>query len=144
MTFNELLLDAIKYDEEKLAYSVYWLIKNGVVKGTDHFQGINWDLVNHDEVEGMRKRNELNINPIKLFSVPLGNNKHMLIFAQTEESARGHYLNEMGQLPTKIFNISSDMDKSFWFEEKQKYQSLRELRDETLMFPATAMIYEKG
>lgn len=144
MTFNELLLDAIKYDEEKLAYSVYWLIKNGVVNGTDYAKSVNWDLVNHNEVQVMRERNELNLNPIKLFSVPMGNKQHMIIFAQNEESARGHYLNETSQLPSKLFDISSDMDKSFWFEEKQKYQTLRELKDETLMFPATAMIYEKG
>lgn len=144
MTFQELLLDAIKYDEEKLAYSVYWLIKNGVVKGADYSKGINWDLVNHAEVQVMRERNELNLNPIKLFSVPMGNNRHMLIFAKDEQSARGHYLNETNELPSKIFNISNDMDKSFWFPDKNKNQTLRELKDEMLRFPATAMIFEKG
>lgn len=144
MTFQELLLDAIKYDEEKLAYSVYWLIKNGVVKGADYSKGINWDLVNHAEVQAMRERNELNLNPIKLFSVPMGNNRHMLIFAKDEQSARGHYLNETNELPSKIFNISNDMDKSFWFPDKNKNQTLRELKDEMLRFPATAMVFEKG
>jgi len=144
MTFQELLLDAIKYDEEKLAYSVYWLIKNGLVKGSQHSRGIDWNLVNHQEVQAMRERNELNLEPIKLFSVPMGNNNHMLIFAKDEKSARGHYLNETDQLPPKIFDISNDMDKSFWFPDKNKNQTLRELKNETLKFPATAMIFEKG
>lgn len=144
MTFNELLADAIRYDEELMAYSVYWLIQKGVVKGTDQVKGIDWDMVNHEEVQVMRKRNELNINPIKLYSVPMGNNKHMIIFAHNEESAKGHYLNETGKLPAKIFDITTKIDKSFWFEDIKKYKSLRQLRDETLVFPATAMIFEKG
>lgn len=144
MTYYELLNDAIKYDEEKHAYSVYWLIKNGVVKGTDNVSRVNWGLVNFDEVQAMMERNELNLKIIKLYSIPLGNNKHILIFAQDEQSARGHCMNETGQLPSKIFDISSKMDEDFWFEETKQYKSLRRIRDETLMFPATAFIYEKG
>ncbi|MER2048168.1 MAG: hypothetical protein ABTA23_08020 [Solibacillus sp.] len=144
MTFQELMFDAIKHDSEKLAYSVYWLIKNGVVKGADYANKVDWDLVDHEEVQAMRKRNELNLKPIKLFSVPVGNNSHMLIFAQNEESARGHYLNQKDELPSKIFDISNSMEKSFWFPDKNKYQTLRELKDETLVFPATAMIFKKG
>lgn len=143
MTFNELLYDAIKYDEEKLAYSVYWLIKNNVVKGSNYARSIDWDLVNHDEVEAMRKRNELNMSTIKLFSMPLGEGKHLLVFADNEQSAKGHCLNEIGKIPNKIFDITNKLDTSFWFPEKQKYQSLRELRDELLMFPATAMVFQK-
>ena len=144
MTFNELLMDAIKCDEELMAYSVLWLIKNGIVKGTDSANNVDWDLVNHEEVKELRKRNELNMKPIKLYTVPMGNNNHMIIFAESVESARGHYLNETGKLPAKIFDITTKMDKSFWFEDIKQYKSLRQLKDETLVFPATAMIYEKG
>lgn len=143
LTFNELLADAIRFDEIRMAYSVYWLIKNNKVKGTDIVNGINWDIVNHQEVTEMMKRNELNLKPIKLYSVPMGNRRHMIIFAQDEESAKGHYLNETGQLPSKIFDITYKIETSFWFEDKKQYKSLRELKEETLVFPATAMIYEK-
>lgn len=143
MTYSELLNDAIKYDEEKLAYSVYWLIKNGIVKSSDYAHSVNWDLVNHEEVEVMRRRNELNMSTIRLFTLPLGNGKHFLVFAESEQAARGHCLNEMGYAPNKIFDITNKLDTSFWFPEKQKYQSLRELRDEILIFPATAMIFQK-
>ncbi|HWL13688.1 MAG TPA: hypothetical protein VNQ57_11910 [Ureibacillus sp.] len=143
MTFNELLNDAIKYDGEKLAYSIYWLIKNGVVKGTDRSKGIDWDLVNHTEVRAMMERNELNLSPIKLFTIPLGEKQHFLVFAIDEQSAKSHCFKEIGRAPTKIFDITNQLDKSFWFPEKNKYQSLRELKDEILIFPATAMIFEK-
>lgn len=144
MTFNELLLEAIKCDDELLAYSTYWLIKNNVVKGTDFANNINWNLVNHEEVKQMRERNELNLQTIKTYSVPLGNRQHIIIFAQSEESAKGHVYAELGRIPTKIFDISNKMDMSFWFPEQQKNKSLRQVKDETLVFPATAMIFTKG
>ena len=142
MTFNELLLDAIKFDEVWMAYSVYWLIKNDVYKGTDNIKQVNWGLINEEEVKQMMERNDLNLNPVKLYTIPLGNDLHFLIFALTEESARGHCLNELGRLPEKIFDISQKMEMSFWFEDRQEYKSLRELKDETLIFPATAMVYQ--
>lgn len=144
MTFNELLLEAIKCDDELLAYSIYWLIKNNVVKGTDRANNINWNLVNHEEVKQMRDRNELNLQTIKTYTVPLGNRQHIIIFAQSEESAKGHVYAELGRIPTKIFDISNKMDMSFWFPEQQKIKSLRQVKDETLVFPATAMIFTKG
>lgn len=144
MTFNELLLEAIKCDDELLAYSIYWLIKNNVVKGTDFANNINWNLVNHEEVKRMRERNELNLQTIKTYSVLLGNRQHIIIFAQSEESAKGHVYAELGRIPTKIFDISNKMDMSFWFPEQQKNKSLRQVKDETLVFPATAMIFTKG
>lgn len=138
-----MLTDAIKYDEERLAYSIYWLIKQGIIKGTDFTKQINWDLVNHDEVTEMITRNELGMVPIKLFSMPIGEGKHLLVFAQDEKSARGHCLNELGIIAQKVFDLTDKINRSFWFPEKQKYLSLRELRDETLVFPATALIFEK-
>ncbi|MGE6516662.1 hypothetical protein [Lysinibacillus sphaericus] len=144
MTFNELLLDAIKCDDELLAYSIYWLIKNSVIKGTDCANNINWNLVNHEEVKRMRERNELNLQTIKIYSFPLGNREHIIIFAENEESAKGHVYAELGRIPTKIFDISNKMDMSFWFPEQQKNKSLRQVKDETLVFPSTAMIFTKG
>lgn len=144
MTFNELLLEAIKCDDELLTYSIYWLIKNNVVMGTDRANNINWNLVNHEEVKRMRVCNELNLQTIKTYSVPLGNRQHIIIFAQSEESAKGHVFAELGRIPTKIFDISNKMDMSFWFPEQQKNKSLRQVKDETLVFPATAMIFTKG
>lgn len=143
MTYKELLTDAIKYDEERLAYSIYWLIRQGIIKGTDYAKQFNWDLVNHDEVTEMITRNELGMVPIKLFSMPIGKGKHLLVFAQDEKSARGHCLNELGIIAQKVFDLTDKINRSFWFPEKQKYLSLRELRDETLVFPATALIFEK-
>lgn len=138
-----MLLDAIKYDEIKLAYSVYWLIKNGVVQGNDYAKGINWDLVKHDEVATLIETNELGLQPIKLYTIPISKEKHFLVFAKNEQDARGHCLNELKMIAPKVIDIADKMNKSFWFPERKQYLSLRDLKDETLVFPATAMMFEK-
>lgn len=143
MTFQELLIDSLKFEEWKLAYSTYWLIKNGVYNSADLAITVNWDLVNHEEVQQMWERNELNINPIKLFSMLIEGKKYFIVFATDEQSAKGHFLNEIGTIPIKVVDITDKLDKSFWFPDKGKHQTLRELKNEKLTFPATAMIFEK-
>lgn len=143
MTYNELLVDAIKYDEIKLAYSVYWMIKNGIVQGNHMASGVNWDLVNHEEVAALIEKNELGLQPIKLYTIPISKTKHFLVFAKNEQDAKGHCLNELKLIAPKVLDITDKINKSFWFPEQNQYLSLRELREETLVFPATAMIYEK-
>ena len=143
MTYNELLYDAIRFDEPKLAYPLYYLIKNGIVNGSDMYKKEMLFNIPRNEVDKLVTENVLGLNKIKLYSVPIGDNKHFILFAESEESARGHCLNELGRLPTKIIDITQKMDMSFWFEEKKKYQSLREIKDETLTFPSSVMIFEK-
>lgn len=143
MTVNELLYDAIKYDEELLAYSIYWSIKNGLCNGLDHVKKFKAELVNGVEVKEMISKNELDMRIIKLYSMPTTLGCHLIVLAENEASAKGQYLSEIGVLPTKVFDISTKMDKSFWFGKEIGYKSIRKFKDETLMFPATVMEYEK-
>lgn len=143
MTVNELLYDAIKYDEELLAYSVYWSIKNGLCNGLDNVKQFKAELVNGDEVKEMINRNELDMRIIKLYTMPTISDKHLIVLAESEASAKGHYLNEIGTLPQKIFDISAKMDKTFWFGDEIGYKSIRKFKDETLMFPITVMEFTK-
>lgn len=144
MTVNELLYDAIKYDEELLAYSVYWSIKTGLCNGLDSVKQFNSDLVNVDEVKQMIAQNELDMRIVKLYSMPTTPGSHLIVLAENEKTAKGQYLNDVGKLPQKIFDISGKMDKTFWFGKEIGYKSIREIKDKTLMFPVTVMEYEKG
>lgn len=126
-----------------MAYTVYWLLGNGVVKGKQDSTGFDWDLANHTEVNAMMDRNELDLKIVRLYTVPMGNNLHFLIYAYDEQSARGHYYAETGRLPQKIFDITHHLDRSFWIADENSYQSLREMRNKYVVFPQTAMVYEK-
>ena len=143
MTYNELLYDAIRFDEPKLAYPLYYLIKNGIVNGSDMYKKEMLFNIPRNEVDKLIAENVLGLNKIKLYSVPIGDNKHFILFAESEESARGHCISVLGRLPEKIIDISQKIDMSFWIEEKKKYQSLREIKEETLVFPSSVMIFEK-
>lgn len=142
MTVNELLFDAIKYDEELLAYSIYWSLKKGLCNGLDQAEQFQAELVNGTEVKEMIANNELGMKIIKLYSMPTTPGSHLIVLAEDEASAKGHYLSEVGRLPNKVFDISIRMDKSFWFEDIG-YKSIRKIKDETLMFPVTVMEYQK-
>jgi hypothetical protein len=142
LTINELLYDAIKYDEELLAYSVYWSIKKGLCSGLDSAKRFRSDLVVSDEVKEMIAQNELDMRIVKLYSMPTTPGNHLIVLAESEASAKGQYMDDIGKLPQKIFDISDKMDKAFWFEDIG-YKSIRKIKDETLMFPVTVMEYGK-
>lgn len=143
VTYNEFFYDAIKFDEPRLAYPLYYLIKNNLVNGNDRYSREMLLSVPHSEVEKLMQENILNMNKIKLYSVPLGNRQHFILLAENEESARGHCFNTLGRLPNKIIDISHKMDMEFWFDDIKKYKTLREIKDETLMFPSSVMLFEK-
>ena len=143
MTINELLRDAIRYDGELLAYAVYWSIKNGLCKGTDSASLFDRNKVDIKEVLAMKERNELALNVIKLFSMPIDEGKHLIVLAANEADAKGQFLKELNRLPNKVFDITNRMHISFWFEETKQYKSIRDIREEILVFPHTVMVFEK-
>lgn len=144
VTVNELFYDCIRFDEEKLAYSIYYLLKNGIKQGNENSNNIDWSLVDVSEVKRMIAANELNLKIIKLYTVPLEDNQFMIIFAESEESARGYFMNEMGELPKKIIEMpQTKMETSFWLEDKRQFISLRKLREDKVVFPCTALIFKK-
>lgn len=143
MTVNELMYDALKYDEPLLAYSVFWSIKQGLCKANDHVKEFKTELVNQEEVNDLIKQNVLGMNMLKLYAMPTKPNHSLLVFAETEAAAKGHYLNELGNLPRTVHDMTHKLDTTFWFGEEQGYKTLRKVRDETLMFPSTVMEYDK-
>lgn len=143
MTINELLYESMRYDEELLAYSIYWSILNGLCNGVNDARTFDKSKVDMQQVEEMRQRNELGMKVIKLYSMPIGDNNHLLVLAENEADARGQCLKETGKLPKNIYDISGRMDKSFWFPNAQTYKTIREIKDEALVFPLTVMVFQK-
>lgn len=144
LTVNEFFYDCIRFDEEKMAYTVYYLLKNGLVRGTDDASSINWSLIDEDTLNRMIDTNELNLKIIKLYAVPLEDMHYAIIFAENEEQARGYCFNAFRKIPQKIIEMpQSKMETTFWFPETNQYKSLRQLKDEQVSFPCTAIIYQK-
>ena len=142
MTVGEYFSVALNYGEDLLANSIFWSIKNGVCQAHDDISSFKPELVNAKEVERMREQNEIGIRSIKLYSIPTGPRVCLYVLAENEQSARGAYLNEIETLPKSIEDISHQMDRSFWIEGIG-YKTVREMKDEILMFPAILFEYEK-
>ena len=143
MKVKELFADALKFDHDFLAYSLYWSIKNGICQPEDEKGSINLDIVNFEEVRGMMERNELGVQSIKLYSMQTTPGYVLLVLAESEQSARSEYLNEIGILPVSIVDMSDRMDMSFWIEEISNYKSVRVMKDEAIIFPMSLFEYEK-
>lgn len=142
MTLNELLYESLKSDEHFLAYSIYWAIQEGLVKGSDRFEtlkNINLDTVKINE---LRERNVLNVKEIKLYSMPMETNQYLFVFAENESDARGVYMQQFSKLPKSIGDMTSRMDFEMWSEE-EGYKTFREMKDEILHFPSVALVYER-
>ena len=143
MTVGEYFSDALNYGEDLLAYSIYWTIKNGVCQAYDDESVFKLELLNIEEINEMMECNELGIRTIKLYSMPTEPGVCLYVLAENEQSARGEYLNEFGILPKAIEDISYQMDRTFCIEEIGN-KTVREMKDETLKFPAILFEYEKN
>ena len=140
MTINELLYDAIKYEETFLAYSLYWSLQQGYCKSLDDSKAFKCNLVDLIEINKLVESNPLGIKIMGLYSMPINKN-HLIVLAENEASAKGHYLSEIGKLPSKIQDMTNKMDTSFWYGKGQGYKSFREIKENTLIFPSTVMEY---
>lgn len=144
MTINELLYDAIKYEESFLAYSLYWSMQQGLCKAHDNIKTYSVKNVDIKEVNKLVESNPLGIQTMKLYSMPIQDEWFLIVLAANEGSARGAFLEHKGKLPESIVDMTVKMDSTFWFGENDGYKSCREIRDETLMFPHIVMEYDKS
>ena len=143
MTINELLYDAIKHEETFLAYSLYWSIQQGHCKATDSIKTFRAKKQDIDEINKLIESNPLGIQIMKLYSMKTKDGQNLIVLAESESSAKGHYLSEERVLPSKVHDMTNKMDTSFWYGEEEGYKSFSQVRDETLMFPSTVMRYKK-
>mgnify|MGYP003483294309 FL=1 len=144
MTINELLYDAIKYEETFLAYSLYWSMQQGNCKGADSVKTFHAKQVDPIEVNKLIESNPLGIQIMGLYVMPTGGNFHLFVLAANEAIAKGVFLSEVGVLPKKVVDMTIKMDTTFWFGEDTGYKSCREIKNETLMFPHIVGEYDKN
>lgn len=142
MNISDSLGHAIKDGMDRYAYSLLWLVQNGVYDGSADINSVDFSKVDHAAVTELAKTGLLEFNNIQLYSMPIESRLYMLVFAKNESDARGAFLTDQNRLPTRIDNMTTKMDISFYFGEVG-HKTLRELKDETLIFPTIALKYDK-
>lgn len=133
-TVKELLHDAIYYDESRVAHWVYYALQKGLVQLDEPASCIPED-VDFTEVYRMRDANVLQMCTIKLFTIPLGEGRHAIYLAETEDAARAKHFKLYGQLAQRLIDMSEKMDTSLYCEETGISPSFRELKRQAVKFP---------
>lgn len=133
MTLRELFNDAVKYDEPKLAYTIYWASQNGISLDQNYETLKNAD-VDFREVDELIKSNPLGIQSIRLYSCKEGSKFH-LILARDEQEAKGEILTRYGYIPAQVHDVSHGMDNSLWDSRKNKSEWIRGIKDSAIEFP---------
>lgn len=133
-TVKELLYDAIYYDEPLLAHAVYYAVQKGIVHLHEPASRIPKEL-DYEEIVKMRDENVLQMCTIKLFTIPMGQKRHALYLAETEDAVRAKHHKIYGQLAQRIIDISHEMDYPLFYEETGRSITFREMKREAVKFP---------
>jgi len=142
VNINESLTHAINDGMDRYAYSLLWLVQNGIYNGNADINSVDFSKVDHVTVTELMKSGMLEFNDIQLYSMPIEPRVFMLVFAKNESEARGLFLSDQNKLPSRIDNMTAKMDISLYFD-KEGSKTLRQLKDETMVFPSIALIYDK-
>src|SRR5690606_25195582 len=111
---------------------------------TDPDERLDWSQLDANEVWAARDGNELGMNPVKLYSSPLGGNRHAIIMAETPQEASTAFTQAFKAQPRVIHHLPHGMDVTTYEKDLTDAQTWREIRNEMNTFPAVAGIYHKG
>lgn len=143
MTIQELMHDAFKFDEPKLAYSIYWAIQKGLAQPNESFKSFQQVALNQEEIDQLIKDNPLEMDSTKLFTAKVEEGLFHLVLASNEKDARGEIYKETGNVPGRIFDITKDMDSPLWDETTRKGTTIRKIKDSALRIPHYIGVYDK-
>lgn len=143
MILHELMNDAIVYDESKLAYSIYWAIREGHVQAGDRYKAFQQVELDMQAIETMMKENPLGIMSVRLYSVKIRPGLFHLVLANDEKGARSELYDQVGIIPETIVDITRGMDELLFDEVKAEGQTIRQIKDTALRIPHYIGIYDK-
>lgn len=141
MTNNEMLLAAMEFEEVEFAYDLLFLIQAGIVDANAEFNisGEDWNRVDKRTVNSWQKVNLLNFKLIHLYAVRINVSDWMIIFARSEEEARGYALNKLGG--GKVTKMPKEKWlTSFYFPDTKEFKSLMDIRKQAVQFPTHIII----
>ena len=135
MTVGEELAEAIYYDDPFLAHTLYFALLKGYVQEDDPRSKLPTDL-DYETITKMRDDNLLQMCTIKLFNIPLGEGRHAIYLARSEDDARAKHFKIYGRLAQRVIDASHRMDGSLYWNDTGVSKTFREMKREALEFPS--------
>lgn len=135
-TINQLLLDAIKYDEVFMAYSIYLAVQEGVLKLSDGEEKFREVQFPDEKIRAAIESDSLKLytNMIKLYLVRYENDYAVYLSKSEKEVASYHY-KLFGEAAERIVDMTHKKDTEIYDEAVNDYLSFRDIQERTVSFP---------
>lgn len=134
MTLREWMIDAIKFDEPTLAYSIYWAAQNGLSLD-GNFESLKQAQLDHAAIAQLIESDPLGIRYIKLYSWKDGAGFH-LVLATNEQQARECIYSVTGKRADTLHDVTErGMDVSLWDVQRNRTELIRDIKADCVQFP---------
>lgn len=142
-TVNEFLLDAIKFDEIFMAYSVYIAIREGLLKVTDDEKRIHEIQFPDDKIRVAIQSDILKLyaDMVKLYLVKYKGDYAVYLARNTEDVEQLH-LALFRETTKRIIDMTHKKDIEIYDQQKKKYMSFRNIQENTAAFPCFVCLME--
>lgn len=140
MTIRELYEDAVRYDEKTLAHYIILLLREGKLSLQDKASKMAEVQPNIETLKDMINKNELGLNPVKIYTLKVNSKKFAFIFAESEEKAIEHFKKSHRSEPLNCIEMSLDELMAVG----NRFLTFRDYRNELNTFPYLAGYYERS
>ncbi|MDW0114373.1 hypothetical protein QT711_14340 [Sporosarcina saromensis] len=135
LTIKEELADAIKLDGSFVAHAIYYALQKGLVQLDDPSSSLPYPLLDYDIIRKWMDINYLQLCTVKLFKIPVQQNRQALYLAHEENEARAQHYKMYGYRVERIMEAPHEMDTSLYCEETGKHRVIRDMKRKTVEFP---------
>lgn len=136
-TIEDLLRDAMDYEEKALIYYILYALKKGKIKMEDpeeKFDSIFFTEREKKEVARLIEENPLKIDRVNIFSLKMDKTRYAMIFARSKREAIHYYIKRFKKKPLNCCEFLLD----YQVMQGEKPITFWELRKQFDSFPAYA------
>ena len=140
VSYQEMMMSAIEYDEVEVAYDLFYLISYGHINANDEYEHPDWNKIDKSIVNDWMEKDILKTKTFNLYCTRVNVDDWDIFMAKDDIEARGFMLQKYGFLP-KIQKMHKNKWLSyFWLPESKEFKSLLDLRKESSVSPRTLLI----
>lgn len=136
-TIEDLLRDAMDYEEKVLIYYILYALEKEKIKMEDpeeKFDMIQFTEQENKEIARLIEENPLKIDRVNIYSLKMDKTRYAMIFARSKEEAIHYYIKKFKKKPLNCCEFLLD----YQVMQGKKAVSFLELRKQLDSFPAYA------
>jgi len=147
-TVASLFHDALIYDEPYIAHFIYYTLQKKKVTLEDKIEKlyeIELTPEEYEKFQEIKRRDVLQMRPIKLYAIQRNGHLYDFYFAKTPEEAAFLHYQLFGEKVRKVIDAYNKMmDMGIYNTETKRTSTFRELMKEYVNFPVYVCTLEGG